>query len=145
MVEEGAGEWFNRWIAKSFYRALGGFSLYTNFDLLQTPRYLRPYALRYSQLFVCEYIRNEYTITMLERYCQTDLIETAAIILDAHYALFVWYGRNCTASVKVTSYKVAKKFCKSLVLLLIFILFFCLILILFPVFPVFLCYLLGCF
>lgn len=49
---------------------------------------------------------------MLERYCQADLIETAAVILDAHYALFVWYGRNCTASVKVTTFKVAKKFCK---------------------------------
>jgi hypothetical protein len=112
VVEEGAGEWFDRWIVKSFYRALGGYTQYTNFDLLQTPRYLRPYALRYPQLFICEHSRDEYTITMLERYCQSDLVENIAAILDAHYALFVWYGRLCSAAIKVTSMKVAKKFCK---------------------------------
>lgn len=112
VVEEGAGEWFDRWIVKSFYRALGGYTQYTNFDLLQTPRYLRPYALRYPQLFICEYIGDEYTVTMLERYCQSDLVENVAAILDAHYALFVWYGRVCSAAIKVTSVRVAKKFCK---------------------------------
>ena len=112
VVEEGAGEWFNRWIAKSFYRALGGFCMYTNFDILQTPRYLRPYPLRYPQLFVCELIGGEYNITMLERFSQSDLTATGAAVLEAHYAIFVWFGRNCTTSLSVTSVKVAKKFRK---------------------------------
>jgi hypothetical protein len=112
VVEEGAGEWFNRWIAKSFYRALGGFCLYTNFDLLQTPRYLRPYPLRYPQLFVCELLGDEYNITMLERFSQSDLHTAGAAILDAHFALFVWYGRNCNTALSVTSRKVAQKFRK---------------------------------
>ena len=49
---------------------------------------------------------------MLEKYCQADLLDNVAVILDAHYALFVWYGRNCPTSIKVTSFKVAKKFRK---------------------------------
>mmetsp|Transcript_21447 Transcript_21447/g.31082 ORF Transcript_21447/g.31082 Transcript_21447/m.31082 type:complete len:2204 (-) Transcript_21447:122-6733(-) len=114
VVEEGAGEWFNKWIAKSFYRALGGFDVYSNFDLLQTPRYLRPPALQYPQLFLCEMLRGEYAITMVERYSQYDLVESGAAILDAHFALFVWFGRTCGAALRVTSIKVAQKFMGSL-------------------------------
>jgi hypothetical protein len=118
VVEEGAGEWFNKWIAKSFYKALGGFDLYTNFDLLQTPRYLRPLALRYPQMFLLQYMRGEYTVTMLERYNQYDLTETGAAIMDAHYALFVWSGKACSASLRVTAIRIAKRFSKYITLLL---------------------------
>ena len=112
VVEEGAGEWFNKWIAKSFYKALGGFDLYTNFDLLQTPRYLRPLALRYPQMFLLENTQSEYSVTMLERYCQYDLTPTGAVIMDAHYALFVWSGKTCSAALRVTAIKIAKRFSK---------------------------------
>lgn len=111
-MEEGAGEWFNKWIAKSFYKALGGFDLYTNFDLLQTPRYLRPLALRYPQMFLLQNIRGEYAVTMLERFCQYDLTSTGAAIMDAHYALFVWSGSACSASLRVTAIRIAKRFSK---------------------------------
>ena len=112
VVEEGAGEWFNKWIAKSFYKALGGFDLYTNFDLLQTPRYLRPLALRYPQMFLVENAQDQYAITMLERYCQYDLSPTGAVIMDAHYALFVWSGKTCNAALRVTAIKIARRFSK---------------------------------
>ena len=120
MIEEGAAEWFSRWIAKSFYRALGGFDLYSNFDLLQTPRSLRPVALRYPTLFVCDITRGEYSVTMLRHYSQRDLVPAGAAILDAHFALFCWFGRSCSGSLRVISMKVASKFCKYLNIMFVY-------------------------
>lgn len=88
--------------------------MYSNFDLLQTPRYLRPYPLRYPQLFVCELVNGEYNITMLERFSQADLQPAGAAILEAHYALFVWYGRNSNTALTVTCKRIAQRFRKFL-------------------------------
>lgn len=113
IVEEGIGEWFDRWIAKSFYRALGGYDMYTNFYLLQTPRDLRPETLRYPILFTCDISKGVYSIvTVGRRFSQRDLSTTTTAILDAHFAIFVWCGRDSSSSLRVTSMKIAKKFSK---------------------------------
>jgi hypothetical protein len=113
VVEEGVDEWFNKWTAKSFYRVLGGYDIHTNFDFLQTPKNLRPISLRHPVLFICDYSKIGYVIKMIgTKFSQGHLLSTLSAIIDAHFAIFVWYGRDSCATIRHLTNKVACKYCK---------------------------------
>lgn len=115
VIEEGAVEWVERWTAKAFYRAMGGLDSYTNTKLLCVPRDQRPPGLRYPTLFVCSSRSGgDYSVQMQRRFSQLDLQPAGAVILDAHFAVFVWTGRECTPVLANMAMDVGKKFCKSL-------------------------------
>jgi hypothetical protein len=114
VIEEGAVEWMNRWAAKAFYRAMGGIDMYTNPKLLYIPRDERPLGLHYPTLFVCNSSNGgDCSVKMVTRYSQLDLAPSGAVILDAHFAVFVWTGRGCGLALRNIAMNIAKKFCKS--------------------------------
>jgi hypothetical protein len=113
VIEEGAVQWVERWAAKAFYRAMGGLDIYTNTKLLRIPRDERPEGLKRPTLFVCASSSGgDYSVRMLSSFSQRDLASAGAAILDAHFALFVWTGRECTPVLAGMATDVAKKFCK---------------------------------
>ena len=113
VIEEGAVEWVQRWAAKAFYRAMGGLDAYTNTKLLRIPRDQRPPSLRFPTLFVCASCSGgDYSVRMLRRFSQLDLEPAGAVILDAHFALFVWVGRECTPVLARMAMDVGEKFRK---------------------------------
>ena len=113
VIEEGAVEWVERWTAKAFYRALGGIDVYTNTKLLRIPRDERPPGLQYPTLFVCASLSGgDYSVKMLRAFSQADLEPAGAAILDAHFAVFVWAGRECTPALAAMAMDVGKKFCE---------------------------------
>lgn len=113
VIEEGAVEWVERWAAKAFYRAMGGIDIYTNTKLLRIPRDERPQGLKRSTLFVCAASSGgDYSVRMLSIFSQRDLDSSGAVILDAHFAIFVWIGRQCTPVLASIAKDVAQRFCK---------------------------------
>jgi hypothetical protein len=113
VIEEGAVEWVERWAAKAFYRAMGGIDIYTNTKLLRIPRDERPEGLRRPTLFVCASSSGgDYSVRMLNSFSQSDLHSAGAAILDAHFAIFVWVGRECTPVLARMAMDVAVRFRK---------------------------------
>lgn len=114
VIEEGAVQWVERWAAKAFYRAMGGIDNYTNTKLLRIPRDERPEGLRLPVLFVCGASSGgDYSVRMLGSFSQSDLQPAGAVILDAHFAIFLWTGRECTPVLAGMARDVATKFCES--------------------------------
>lgn len=106
-------EWVQRWAAKSFYRAMGGLDSYTNPRLLQVPRDERPLELRHPSLFQCSATRaGNYSVRLLKHFSQRDLHPSGAAIVDAHFAVFVWTGRECSPVLGEMAMDVAIKFCE---------------------------------
>jgi hypothetical protein len=112
VIEEGSGDW--KYTAQSLYRALGGRTHFTSNDFLRTPRDERPSNQRYPRMFLCEDTYLDATrklkVEAVNTFSQYYLQKSSIAIIDAHYTLFVWFGKDSSFRLQELGAKVVKNY-----------------------------------
>lgn len=91
---------------KKFWKDLGGKASYANFPFLQKQSFV-------ARLFCCSNISGKMKVEEVYDFCQEDLSESNAYILDAQSELYVWLGKQVPEDVKKRSMETGQEYVRA--------------------------------